>query len=638
VVEELETRALLSTLVWSDEFDGPVNSPPDPARWTRDLGGGGWGNHELEVYTNSVNNASIVADPDAMDGKALAIRAIKESNGTYTSARLKTQDTMSWSYGRFEARARLPYGQGMWPAFWMLGTDIRSAGWPGCGEIDIMENIGREPGTVHGTMHGPGYSGGNGIGAAYTLPDGQQFSDAYHVFAVEWTPNTINWYVDDQLYETRTPADLPPGRSWVFDRSFFVLLNLAVGGDWPGNPDGTTVFPQTYLVDYVRVYADDANFTAPDFSGGFGTTDGLIANGFGNASLTSGTALRLTDGNGFEARSVWYNIRQPVDVFTSHFTFLIDPNNNDADGFTFAVQNDADGTAARGGLGGNLGYVGVKRSVAVFFRLYPSANLVGQYVNGTVTDSISLDGSGIDLHSGALYDTVLTYDGTALSVTITDLANPDTTFTTTFSSVDIPATVGAPSAYVGFTGGTGGGTAIQDILTWTYYQGNGPFAPQGIGGLPIGSSGPAPTAAAPGPSAADISNTRSEASTGGPRADAPRPFNRNAHRSSWGVVAQTPDFLGFFSFSSVTLPSGVMVISTVFLSAVNNSSYTSTTIFPPTALLISSTLVNDALGCFRSTAARTFSGKSLASISFSTTSMSPLGEKVTSSPLPLRFM
>jgi beta-glucanase (GH16 family) len=142
----------------------------------------------------------------------------------------------------------------MWPAFWMLGVDIGSASWPACGEIDIMENIGREPDTIHGTLHGPGYSGGNGIGAPSKVAAGQRFADGYHVFAIEWEKDVVRWYVDGNLYQTRTPKDLPSGAKWVYDHPFFLLLNLAVGGQWPGNPDGTTTFPQTLKVDYVRVY------------------------------------------------------------------------------------------------------------------------------------------------------------------------------------------------------------------------------------------------------------------------------------------------------------------------------------------------------------------------------------------------
>jgi beta-glucanase (GH16 family) len=148
---------------------------------------------------------------------------------------------------------RIPGGQGMWPAFWMLGDDIERAGWPACGEIDIMENIGREPALVHGTIHGPGYSGGGGIGA--TFSSGGAFADDFHVFGVEWEPQAIRWYVDGRLYQTRTPADLPAGTKWVFDHPFFMLVNLAVGGSWPGNPDESTKFPQELVVDWVRVSA-----------------------------------------------------------------------------------------------------------------------------------------------------------------------------------------------------------------------------------------------------------------------------------------------------------------------------------------------------------------------------------------------
>jgi beta-glucanase (GH16 family) len=232
-----------------------------------DIGGGGWGNNELQSYTDRRENAAI-------RGGALVIRAVREAftgrdgiRREYTSARLKTQGTFTQAYGRFEARLRVPRpstgsgrpefvegrGQGIWPAFWMLGQDITTAGWPACGEIDIMENIGREPAIVHGTLHGPGYSGGQGIGAAFTHPSGQPFADDFHVYAIEWEAQAIRWYVDGTLYQTRTPADLR-GARWVFDHPFFMLLNVAVGGNWPGNPDGTTTFPQEMVVDWVRVY------------------------------------------------------------------------------------------------------------------------------------------------------------------------------------------------------------------------------------------------------------------------------------------------------------------------------------------------------------------------------------------------
>jgi beta-glucanase (GH16 family) len=243
------------TLAWSDEFSGINGTLPDSAKWQMETGGGGWGNQELESYTNRAENAHV------QDGN-LVITAAKETyTGTdgitrdYTSARLKTQGLFSQAYGKFEARIKIPKGQGLWPAFWMLGNDISSAGWPTCGEIDIMENIGKEPSTVHGTIHGPGYSGGSALGGANTLTGNTAFADDFHVFTVEWEPKVVRFYVDSTLYETRTPADLTGSSNWVYDHPFFLILNVAVGGGWPGNPDQTTVFPQTMLVDYVRVYA-----------------------------------------------------------------------------------------------------------------------------------------------------------------------------------------------------------------------------------------------------------------------------------------------------------------------------------------------------------------------------------------------
>ena len=232
-------------LAWHDEFDGPTL---DTATWVFDTGGGGWGNAELEYYTNRPLNARV-------DSGNLVIEARREVFGSrgYTSARLKTAPLRggAWQYGRIEARIQIPRGQGLWPAFWMLGDNIGTVGWPTCGEIDIMENIGREPGRVHGTIHGPGYSGAQGISAAYNLTSGA-FADAYHVFTVEWDPDAIHFFVDSVPYQTVSPS-VVPGR-WVYDHPFFIILNVAVGGYWPGAPDSTTVFPQVMRVDYVRVY------------------------------------------------------------------------------------------------------------------------------------------------------------------------------------------------------------------------------------------------------------------------------------------------------------------------------------------------------------------------------------------------
>ncbi len=242
------------TMVWSDEFNGPDGSPPDSSKWVLETGGDGWGNQELEYYTRRPRNSY-------QEGGNLVIKALAEKytgadevTHDYTSARLKTKGKFSQAYGRFEARIKIPRGQGLWPAFWMLGADIDKVQWPKCGEIDIMENIGKEPYLVHGTIHGPGYSGDKAIGKLYALSGEVKYADDFHIYAVEWQPKTIRFYVDDHLYETRTPADLPKSAKWVYDHPFFLLLNVAVGGGWPGNPDATSVFPQTMLVDYVRVY------------------------------------------------------------------------------------------------------------------------------------------------------------------------------------------------------------------------------------------------------------------------------------------------------------------------------------------------------------------------------------------------
>jgi len=230
-------------LLWSDEFDGPAGAAADSAKWAYDFGPN-WYNNELQYYSQGTANASL-------DGSGnLVIEARKENREgrQYTSARLKTEGKKTFTYGRFESRMKLPFGKGMWPAFWLLGGN----NWPATGEIDIMEQLGREPSVSHGAMHGPNYSGANGPTASYTLPGGARFSDDFHVFALEWEAEAIRWYVDGALFSTRTKADTG-GNPWVFDHPFFIIINLAVGGDWPGNPDATTVFPQKMLVDYVRV-------------------------------------------------------------------------------------------------------------------------------------------------------------------------------------------------------------------------------------------------------------------------------------------------------------------------------------------------------------------------------------------------
>jgi beta-glucanase (GH16 family) len=237
------------TLIWQDEFD---RQEIDRTRWRLDVGYTGEANGELEIYTDRPENACI-------ENSCLVIAAREENyqDYRYTSARLKTQGLHSWVYGRVEARIKIPTGQGIWPAFWMLGEDVTTRGWPDCGEIDIMENIGSRPDTVRGTIHGPGYCRDDGIYADFTLPDGK-FADDFHEFALDWEPGRLRWYVDGNEYHTLTPGDVP-GR-WVFDHPFFILLNVAVGGFWPGYPDETTNMPQFMVVDYVRVYSKEVSY------------------------------------------------------------------------------------------------------------------------------------------------------------------------------------------------------------------------------------------------------------------------------------------------------------------------------------------------------------------------------------------
>lgn len=232
-------------LVWSDEFDGASGVLPDETKWGFDLGNNnGWGNQELENYTNNPENVSLDGDGN------LVITAIKNGN-SYTSARIKTQNKFTQKYGRFEARLKTPYGPGIWPAFWMLGENVNEVGWPQCGEIDIMELKGQQPNMIHGTLHGPGYSAGNAISSTYALQNGR-FDQEYHIFAVEWTESKIDFFCDGYLYKRITKGDVPG--QWVYDHPFFLILNVAIGGNYVGFPTAQTPFPQKMTIDYVKVY------------------------------------------------------------------------------------------------------------------------------------------------------------------------------------------------------------------------------------------------------------------------------------------------------------------------------------------------------------------------------------------------
>jgi len=305
------------TQVWSDEFNGAQGSAVNSNNWTHEIGGQGWGNGEWEYYTNSTENSamngagSLVITATAVDTATTSLNCWYGAC-KYTSARLVTTNKLEFAYGRAEALIQVPKGQGIWPAFWMLGNDLGTVGWPVAGEIDIMENIGREPNIVHGTVHGPGYSGGSGIGGGYTLPSGN-LADGYHLYAVEWEPTQIRWFIDSTQYFTVTTADLPGGADWVYDHPFFLILNLAVGGAWPGYPDNTTVFPQTMKVDYVRVYQ------APDSAERFETAFVDNFSGWRKVNLPLQAFNRSADqpagapADGLTLSEVWgYGFRLPA--------------------------------------------------------------------------------------------------------------------------------------------------------------------------------------------------------------------------------------------------------------------------------------------------------------------------------------
>ncbi|MBO6828616.1 MAG: family 16 glycosylhydrolase [Allomuricauda sp.] len=246
--DDQQTVARFTELTLSEEFD--TDGQPNPSIWGYEIGTGenGWGNQELQYYTDRSDNVTV-------QNGVLLITAREESfeGSAYTSARLITKDKFEQRYGRFEARIRLPYGQGIWPAFWMLGADIDENPWPGAGEIDIMEYRGQEPTVLIGSMHGPGYSAGEAISKEYELTN-DRFDTGFHIFGIEWGPEYVNFYVDDVLYNQITPEDVPG--PWVFNKPFYILMNVAVGGTFVGSPDDETVFPQTMLVDYVRVYKE----------------------------------------------------------------------------------------------------------------------------------------------------------------------------------------------------------------------------------------------------------------------------------------------------------------------------------------------------------------------------------------------
>ncbi len=255
--------------VWSDDFDGAALQQPDPSKWTFDVGSGGWGAKQLQTYCAANGDGPKGCNPRRpnafLDGSGhLVMRAERTPDGTWTSARITTRGIKNFQYGRIEARLKLPVGTGLWPSFWMLGGDFQTVGWPASGSFDFIENValnsgsnGLGPSVIRSTVHGPHYYGANGLWHDFRLPNGARVDDGgFHTYGAIWSPGMIQFYVDDpsNVYFVANASAVPEGGQWVFDHPFFVVMNLAVGGDWPGDPDATTPNPSEMMVDYVRYY------------------------------------------------------------------------------------------------------------------------------------------------------------------------------------------------------------------------------------------------------------------------------------------------------------------------------------------------------------------------------------------------
>jgi len=250
-VQKLEQRNW--QLIWSDEFNGSAGESPDAEKWIFDIGNGpnsdGWGNSELQYYTDRTTNASL----DGNGNLAITAKSEVYSGSAFTSARIKTFGLFEQAYGRIEARIKTPWGPGIWPAFWMLGSNSETEGWPQCGEIDILELRGQKPNIISGSVHGPGYSGSAAITKSFAF-ENDRFDVNFHLFAVEWGKDYIDYFVDSTLYQRITPGNVTG--DWVFDHPFYIILNVAVGGNYLGFPTSQTPFPQSMLVDYVKVYQE----------------------------------------------------------------------------------------------------------------------------------------------------------------------------------------------------------------------------------------------------------------------------------------------------------------------------------------------------------------------------------------------
>jgi beta-glucanase (GH16 family) len=382
-------------LVWSDEFNDPAGTPPNPENWTYEIGDGtvngipGWGNSELQFYTDSTENA-------ATDGAGNLVITTREADGSqtcyygpceYTSARLTTQYRAEFAYGRIESRIRVPQGAGLWPAFWSLGTDIGEVGWPQTGEIDFMEFVGRLPNEIFGTIHGPGYSGGQSFGNVYDF--GEPVYNDYHTFAIEWEPDLIKWYVDGNLYHTAVPADVAPNE-WVFNDPIYMLLNVAVGGNFGGPVGSDTTFPQSMLVDYVRVYQ------GPDTAERFEATFVDDFSGWQEVYIPFDSFIRSSEqpfkapDDGLNLTEIWgYGFKSPDDGSTTGMIVLDQVRLIQPAVVTITNTNDSGPGSLRDGINlvANGGSVFFDSSLANSTITLTSGPLI---LNKTVT----IDGSG----------------------------------------------------------------------------------------------------------------------------------------------------------------------------------------------------------------------------------------------------
>ncbi len=394
------------SLAWADEFDDPAGTLPNPANWDYELGDGtvngipGWGNSELQSYTNSPENV-------ATDGLGNLVITAAEADGSlgcyygeceYTSARLVTKNRAEFAYGRIEANVLVPDGEaGLWPAFWSLGTDIDLVAWPQTGEIDIMEYVSRLPHEIFGTIHGPGYSGGNAFGNIYDFGE-PTFSD-YHEFAIEWQPDLIEWYVDDIFYHTATPADVAPSE-WVFNDPVYLLLNMAIGGNFGGSLDEDLTFPQELKVDYVRVYQ------APDTAERFEATFVDDVAGWRMVEVPFSAFIRSADqpdgapNDGLTLTEVWgYGFGLPGGTGTG--SVLVDQVRVSAPTQVTVTNTNDTGTGslrqavAVVASGGSIDFDPALAGQTIGLSS-PIVLSRGVSIDGAAAPSLSLDGGGVD--------------------------------------------------------------------------------------------------------------------------------------------------------------------------------------------------------------------------------------------------